>query len=188
MAEVTNNSGAKRSLSKPRSKKHSLRVDLTPMVDLAFLLIAFFMLTVAFNQSKAMELDKRINDKITPQPIGDCQVLNVLIDSADNIYAYEGLEAKEMKRSSFDKEHGIRQMMMNKVQRVKRECGVMASGENRQMVCLIKLLPGSHYQSMVSILDEASIVLNAGQYSLQEALPEELKALEEQKKLLAENK
>jgi len=186
MAEVTNtDSGSKRSLNKPRSKKQEMRVDLTPMVDLAFLLIAFFMLTVVFDKPRRVDLDKRM-EGIT-NPIGDCQVLTFLIDSFDQVYTYEGLDVKSMKRTSFDSEHGVRQAMLEKGIKVKSECGKTPAGKERQLFCFIKLLPGSHYKSMVSIMDEASIVLKPGQYSLQEPLAEEVKELEEQN-LLAENK
>jgi biopolymer transport protein ExbD len=184
MAEVTNKeSGSKRSLTKPRSTKHPLRVDLTPMVDLAFLLIAFFMLTSVVHKPKKLDLDKRI---VGPsEPIGDCQVLNLLVDSLDNIYTYEGLDMKKMKQTSLDAEKGVRHIILDKAKAVSNECGVNAKGEKRQLFCLIKLFPGSHYQSMVSVLDEVTMALKPGQYSLQEPLLEEVKELERQK-LLAE--
>ncbi len=186
MSEIANtdSSGRNRSLSKkPRSKKQSLRVDMTPMVDLAFLLISFFMLTVVISDPRSMNLDKR-TDRGTAD-IGDCQVLNILIDSADRVYTYRGLEAANMEATSFDNQSGVRQVIIAEGRRVKSECPKQANGESRQLFCLIKLLPGAHYESMVHILDEMEIT-GTPNYSLQEPLADEVKELRK-KELLAEN-
>src|SRR5580698_5889206 len=85
-----------------RSKKMSTRVDLTPMVDLAFLLITFFMLTTSLNKPKAMDLNmpKKLDEK--KQDVKESQVLNVLLAGGDTIWYYETSEGKmtDMKETS----------------------------------------------------------------------------------------
>ncbi len=56
MAEIIANEGGGKQKGKRRSKRHSTHIDMTPMVDLACLLLTFFMLTTAFNKPKVMEI------------------------------------------------------------------------------------------------------------------------------------
>jgi biopolymer transport protein ExbD len=159
----------------------SPRVDLTPMVDLAFLLITFFMLTTKLSEQKAMVWEKRV-DSIA-EPVSECQVMNIMVDSFDRVFVYEGSELENLKISSFEDTHGIRQEIMNKAKRVKAECPLTAKGEKREIICLIKLLPGARYQNMVDILDDMKI-LEVKTYALQEPLNEEIAAIAQKTKLL----
>ena len=54
MAEISQGSGKKD--GKVRSKKTSTRIDMTPMVDLAFLLLTFFVMTTTLNKPQTMEI------------------------------------------------------------------------------------------------------------------------------------
>ncbi|MCW3127569.1 MAG: biopolymer transporter ExbD, partial [Bacteroidetes bacterium] len=78
-----------------RAKKIPIKVDLTPMVDLAFLLITFFMLTTSLLKQKGMDLSM---PKV-PGPemdVSECQLLNLLTDSLGKVYYWEGLECKSV--------------------------------------------------------------------------------------------
>ncbi|GAA4392284.1 biopolymer transporter ExbD [Hymenobacter koreensis] len=54
--------------TKPRVKKQAFRLDMTPMVDLAFLLLTFFMLTTSFAKPAAMQLTMPDKDGETGTP------------------------------------------------------------------------------------------------------------------------
>jgi biopolymer transport protein ExbD len=58
MAEVSQGGGGggHKKGGKVRAKKASTKIDMTPMVDLAFLLLTFFMLTTTFNKPQTMEI------------------------------------------------------------------------------------------------------------------------------------
>jgi len=63
MAELNQDSGKGGKGGKVRSKKNGGKVDLTAMVDLAFLLITFFMLTTSLNKPQAMDVAMPDKDK-----------------------------------------------------------------------------------------------------------------------------
>src|ERR1700744_4888507 len=118
MAELDTSGGGKHKGGKVRSKKASTRVDLTPMVDLAFLLITFFMLTTTLNKPKAMQLNmpKKVENE-EKQEVGECQVLNIIIDTLDHVWYYEGLQVAGLKQTDFSGDGGIRKVILNMIKK-----------------------------------------------------------------------
>jgi biopolymer transport protein ExbD len=92
MAEIIANEGGKKK-GKKRPKKHSSHIDMTPMVDLACLLLTFFMLTTAFSKPKVMEivLPDRNPEKKNQTEISKGRVLNIILTGDDKILWYNGL-------------------------------------------------------------------------------------------------
>jgi hypothetical protein len=169
----------------PRSKKMSTRVDLTPMVDLAFLLISFFMLTTTLNKPKAMELNmpKKPTTVEEKQDVSECQVMHILLDTLDQVWYYEGLQVAGLKKTTFAGEDGIRKAILKKHTAVKNPdpqkggCGKTKKGTQRETIVLIKMLSGARYKNMVDILDEMDIT-ETKIYAIQDADPIEIEAVE----------
>src|SRR5689334_9678619 len=92
MAELDTSGGGKKKGGKIRSKKQSARVDMTPMVDLMFLLITFFMLTTTLAKPQAMDLampdkDEKNNDQFE---VADNRTMTILLGKDDKLEWYIG--------------------------------------------------------------------------------------------------
>jgi len=91
MAEIADSGGGGHDKGKKRAKKSSTRVDMTPMVDLAFLLLTFFVLTSTFSKPKVMSLayPAKMDKPVDP----DAPKLNngiTFLLSKDKIFYYTG--------------------------------------------------------------------------------------------------
>jgi hypothetical protein len=180
MAEITNNDGK---AEKGRSKKMSTRVDLTPMVDLAFLLISFFMLTTVLSESKAITVHMPVSDG--PQDaVAECQVLNLYADYS-NIYYTEGLAMDSVKLVNRNGPGSLGDIIMRKNAELKAGC-FNSKGKPRELICIIKLLPDARYKAMVELFDEMDIY-HVSTFAMQDYTPEEEARIKEFRQgLLAE--
>ena len=91
MSEVQDSGGGNKKGKKIRSKKHSTHIDMTPMVDLAFLLLTFFLFTTTLNKPKAMEVmmpDDQIENPNPPE-IKASNAMTILL-SEKRAYYYFG--------------------------------------------------------------------------------------------------
>ncbi len=185
MAEIdTSGGGGGKHGGKVRAKKLSTKVDLTPMVDLAFLLITFFMLTTSLNKPKAMDLNmpKKMDDKKVD--VKESQVLNVLLGKDDVVWYYETQEGKmtDMKQTSFGAT-GVREVILKKQRRVEKAFGHDKSVGDKTIV-LIKMAEGAKYKNMVDILDEMDIT-QTKIYAIQDIVPIEQETIDHDGKVVA---
>jgi len=146
MAEISDSGGGKgKKGGKVRAKKQSTKVDMTPMVDLAFLLLTFFILTSTFNKSKTMEVT--MPDKVTKEEeqtkINENDILNLVLGENDKIYYWVGL-APPVEVTNYSKD-GVRKLLLERIK------------ANPKLMILIKPKDESRYNNMVDILDEMDI-------------------------------
>jgi biopolymer transport protein ExbD len=197
MAEL--NTEGKGGKHKGKSKKVSTRVDLTPMVDLAFLLITFFMLTTSMLKPQTMELAMPSKDKSKdPPPIKNSLAVTVILGKNDKIIYYlgalkdsKGIEAK-IETTDFGP-NGIRKVLLDRNREIivkvdelrKQNADRKISDDtlkvriNREKavktapMVLIKATDDSSYKNLVDILDEM-MICNIGKYAIIDITPEDL--------------
>lgn len=151
---------------KVRSKKQSTRVDMTPMVDLGFLLITFFMFTTTFSKPNVMDLGlpaKPKEDQPKP-PTTEIDLSNSisLIIGKDNRIFYhqldrQGLTDEKLLETNYDKE-GITKVIEDAKRRAK---------DPAKFTVIIKPTDDAVYKNFVDILDEMAITKNE-QYGVTE--------------------
>src|SRR4051812_49380511 len=124
MAELDTSGGGKHKGGKVRSKKASTRVDLTAMVDLAFLLITFFMLTTTLSKPKAM--DMVMPDTSKPQEqlaVPASRTMTVLLGSGNKIEWYIGETGKSAPTVDHFGKDGLRKALVENSDKIKASHG-----------------------------------------------------------------
>ena|SRR5690606_20624326 len=165
--DVSSSGGHKKGPGVKKSKKMSTRVDLTPMVDLGFLLITFFMFTTTMSKPKTMEINMPYKDEEQIKPENETKIkestaMTILLSKNHRVYYYEGIGSDpdnppDVQVTTFKANDGIRDVIIDKKKKVDdlRRSGQL--GEKDQTTILIKPDTTSTYDDLVSILDEMSI-------------------------------
>jgi biopolymer transport protein ExbD len=167
MAEMDTSSGGghKKGPGVKKGKKLSTRVDLTPMVDLGFLLITFFIFTTTMSQPTAMKL---FLPKDTEKPeeqnkIKASGALTLMLGRNDGVFYYEGEllpDGSNFKSSNFK---DIREVIINKKKSTNPE----------DFVVVIKPGPEATYKNTVDMLDEMTIN-DVKRYAMVDIFPTEI--------------
>jgi biopolymer transport protein ExbD len=145
MAEVSS-SASGHGRGRSRTKRTSTRIDMTPMVDLAFLLLTFFMLTTRFMDPYIMKIEMplKTDNPTEVTEISDKQVITLVLGENDKIYWYQGMNDPKVNVTDYSA-NGIRKILFEK------------NREIRNMYILIKPSEKSRYKNIVDIFDEIAI-------------------------------
>ncbi|HUW05526.1 MAG TPA: biopolymer transporter ExbD [Williamwhitmania sp.] len=185
MAEIVQEE--KQEGGKKKPKKHSVNIDMTPMVDLMCLLITFFMLTTAFSKSKVMEivLPEKLTKNVDPPKIAESRTLNIILGPHDKVYWYPGkadprkLPLPILQETDYS-DKGIRQILLERNQALFRKIDQFKSDvltgkieiprdsvqsairklkkeDDTGPIVLIKASKEARYANVVDIIDEMSI-------------------------------
>ncbi len=145
-------SGHKKGPGVKKAKKLSTRVDMTPLVDLGFLLITFFIFTTTMSTPSTMDLymPKDTNKDEEQNKAKESGALTIMMGKDNHVYYYEGKlapDASNFTTSSFDPEKGIRKVIIDKKKRTPAE----------DLVVVIKPNEEATYKNTVDMLDEMTI-------------------------------
>ena len=186
MAELNTGDGGGGKGGKVRSKKQNSKVDLTAMVDLAFLLITFFMLTTTLSKPQSMSLglpDKNDDKDPTKKdlPVDENRTMTILLGDNDKLVRYVGLLATPVsggapKTFAYGKD-GIRKELLSRKKLVLQYTG----NKDKGMIVIIKPSKKSNYKNLVDALDEMAIADVPTYAIVNDFSPEELKLLGESK-------
>ena len=200
MSEVAqdNNKGKK----KGRTKKMSTRVDFTPMVDLGFLLITFFMLATTLSKPQTMEVALPSKEKVTEADqtkIKASRAVTILLGKGNKVFYYEGTRENDIDpvliETNFSPK-GIRQFLIKKNYdvmvkvrelKIEKESKKLSDKEfekrkeeiiadKKAPIIIIKGTEQSSYKSLIDVLDEMAIC-NIGRYAIVDIAPFDLELL-----------
>jgi biopolymer transport protein ExbD len=134
---------AKKGLKRPK-RRIGIRIDMTPMVDIAFLLLIFYMVTTIFSAPLSMEIalpPKPAADEPTPvgPQIAESKLLQMFVDKNDSIYYQIGKDMRQPKMVS-----------MEQLDKIIDEKNRNVSG----LVMVLKIDQAASYNMMVNIVDD----------------------------------
>jgi biopolymer transport protein ExbD len=150
----------KRGKAKKRKKGRRLgiRIDMTPLVDIAFLLLTFFMLTTTMSKPQTMEINLPPED--VPVEIAESNLLTLRVNEQEQIFWNFGIEAPEKIEFS-----ALRNFLREKNQ------------ANPKLVTLVKVDRKAKYDMMVNIMDELNLA-EITRFSLAQLTDSDKKILE----------
>lgn len=137
----------------------STKVDLTPMVDLGFLLITFFIFSTKMSEAKAMALIMPKDDPtVKPPTVGESSALTVIPASDNKIFYYHGSLEVALKSgaygiTSYAITNGIGDVIREKLLVMERT----KPGSKKDMMLMIKPDETANCRNIVDVLDEVTI-------------------------------
>jgi biopolymer transport protein ExbD len=126
---------------KKKKKRAGVRIDMTPMVDVAMLLLTFFMLTTVFNKPQTMELNLPPDSKVQVE-VAATTLLTVRVAPNMEIYWNMGNEPTALKKITFRE---LRPLLIEKLRGIPK------------LITLVQIDRDAKYNDMVDIIDELNL-------------------------------
>jgi len=179
MADVDSGGGGGRGRkgSGPKTKKKSTRIDMTAMVDVAFLLLTFFVLTATMSNNAVMELtmppkvDDPEQEEQLRKKIAEDKIMTIVLKDNDEIGYYIGIQDAEVGEANFGTtgEESIRKVIENHLRGDGRlpRCPKGAKDVSNcwDPIFVVKPKDDAKYKNLVDLLDEFAIT-NAPKYAI----------------------
>lgn len=167
MAEMEVKESKKKGPGVKKSKKHSTRVDLTPMVDLGFLLITFFIFTTTVSQPTSMNLNmpKDTKDQKDDTKVKESGSLTLMLGKGNVIYYYFGSDPATMQTTGYK---DVRKIILEKKK----------STPAADLFIIIKPDKDATYKNAVDMLDEMDIN-DIGRYAMVDPTPDEYSKIQQ---------
>jgi biopolymer transport protein ExbD len=143
--DVSQQSRGKSKHSKKKKKRVGVRMDMTPMVDVAFLLLTFFMLTTTMNKPQTMEINLPPTE--AKAEVAESNLLTLRISDDFNLFWNIGTE-KPVTIEGTDKKSKL--VNLGKLLKEKNSA-------NPKLITLVKVDGKAKYIDMVDIMDELNI-------------------------------
>lgn len=185
---------------KKRAKKHSSRVDMTPMVDLGFLLLTFFVLTTQFSKPKEMEINMPVKPKDTSNimKVDTTSLTLLLTENQEKVYYYYGKFKNDpsiIQTTNYSKE-GIRKVFREGNKNVREQVKKLKEkyanhqladttfkrmlmdikGGKEARFVIVKADEKAKYKNVIDIIDELNVA-DVGKYALIDISPAEKQQL-----------
>jgi len=176
MAQIENAANVRKGKSFSHNMKPLIRIDMTPMVDLGFLLITFFVFTTTMSTPKATDLFMPKDDSTHPQPLPNSLALTLLLDDNNKVYYYNGdfneaASANKIFETNYSTYEGIGKIIRQK------QTDIDVSGKfpegRKGLMLLIKPTSKSDYKNVIDVLDEA-VINDVKRYAIIEPGADEL--------------
>ena len=141
---------------KNRSQKAQLKIDMTPMVDLGFLLITFFIFTTTMSKPYETTMYLPDDSKTVNKPtvIGKSNALTILLSGNDSIFYYHG---KWNEALGVNQIHPTNYNVSSGIGNVVRQKQKLLAAKRNELLLMIKPLDNSSYNNLMNALDEVLI-------------------------------
>jgi biopolymer transport protein ExbD len=126
---------------KKKKKRAGIRIDMTPMVDVAMLLLTFFMLTTVFNKPQTMELNLPPDENVKVE-VAASVLMTVRVAPNLAIYWSMGNEPTALKKIAFKE---LRPLLIDKLRDIPK------------LITLVQIDREAKYNDMVDIIDELNL-------------------------------